>query len=315
MPRPDTPSGDRTKTSAGHRIELHGHRGARAAMPENTLPGVRAAMEAAVDFVEIDVVLSADGIAHVHHDTCLNPSLTRRNAIWLTASDSALNTLTADQIAAFDVGASRPGSPERAAFPRQKSVPGTPIPTLHDVITCVGEARCTAGRSVGLNIELKSSPIDPAAPDPVALANAVAQALKGHDTRAPIRIQSFDWRALAAMRRCSHATDLGVELGVLTCANPAFSTVTPDSAWRADYWPQGIELFAALADIGATIWGPDHHDLTPADVAAAQTAGMLVSTWTINTAADLDRALRCGVNAVTTDDPAWAARELRHRYG
>ena len=50
------------------RILVAGHRGFPARMPENTAESFRAALETGVDIVELDVHLTADGHAAVHHD-------------------------------------------------------------------------------------------------------------------------------------------------------------------------------------------------------------------------------------------------------
>ncbi|MEC8564798.1 MAG: glycerophosphodiester phosphodiesterase family protein, partial [Pseudomonadota bacterium] len=47
---------------------LIGHRGAARVAPENTLPGLAAAAEAGVRWVELDVKLTADDVAILMHD-------------------------------------------------------------------------------------------------------------------------------------------------------------------------------------------------------------------------------------------------------
>src|SRR5438105_298377 len=44
------------------------HRGASATFPENTLPSFEGAVEAGADVVELDVRMTADGVAVVMHD-------------------------------------------------------------------------------------------------------------------------------------------------------------------------------------------------------------------------------------------------------
>ena len=44
------------------------HRGLASKYPENTLVGIRAALSAGARFLEVDLQLSADGVAFVHHD-------------------------------------------------------------------------------------------------------------------------------------------------------------------------------------------------------------------------------------------------------
>src|SRR4051812_15830061 len=54
--------------SAASSIEVHGHRGARAKFPENTLPAFRYAIEAGVDYLELDLAVTKDGKLVVSHD-------------------------------------------------------------------------------------------------------------------------------------------------------------------------------------------------------------------------------------------------------
>lgn len=49
-----------------------GHRGFPDGYPENTIPGIRAALELGVDAVEIDIQLSHDGVPLVFHDASLD---------------------------------------------------------------------------------------------------------------------------------------------------------------------------------------------------------------------------------------------------
>jgi len=48
------------------------HRGGKAARPENTLPGYDHSLDAGVEWLEIDVWLSSDGVPVCHHDATLN---------------------------------------------------------------------------------------------------------------------------------------------------------------------------------------------------------------------------------------------------
>jgi glycerophosphoryl diester phosphodiesterase len=53
-------------------ILVHGHRGARARRPENTLPAFRYAIEQGVDFVELDVLITKDNVPVVMHDALID---------------------------------------------------------------------------------------------------------------------------------------------------------------------------------------------------------------------------------------------------
>jgi glycerophosphoryl diester phosphodiesterase len=79
--------------SAGSRINLiqvHGHRGARAVMPENTIAAFSYAIQAGVDAIEMDVVVSHDDVVMVSHDPFLKSGAFIRE---LTASETGLPTL------------------------------------------------------------------------------------------------------------------------------------------------------------------------------------------------------------------------------
>jgi glycerophosphoryl diester phosphodiesterase len=56
-----------------------GHRGAAGRAPENTLGGIRRAAELGAPWIEVDVMLTADGVPILHHDynfarTCAHPT-------------------------------------------------------------------------------------------------------------------------------------------------------------------------------------------------------------------------------------------------
>src|ERR1700680_1442839 len=50
------------------RIMVHGHRGACAILPENTLPGFEYAIGAGVDAIELDVAVTSDNVPVASHD-------------------------------------------------------------------------------------------------------------------------------------------------------------------------------------------------------------------------------------------------------
>lgn len=79
--------------SGGSRIDLiqvHGHRGARAILPENTIEAFRYAIGVGVDAIEMDVVVSSDDIVVISHDPYLKSGAFIRE---LPAKESGLPTL------------------------------------------------------------------------------------------------------------------------------------------------------------------------------------------------------------------------------
>jgi glycerophosphoryl diester phosphodiesterase len=71
-------------------IQVHGHRGARAVMPENTIRAFEYAIGVGVDAIEMDVVVSRDDVVVVSHDPYLEPGRFIRE---LTAKETGLPTL------------------------------------------------------------------------------------------------------------------------------------------------------------------------------------------------------------------------------
>jgi len=106
------------------------HRGASSSAPENTLSSIRKALSLEVDYIEIDVRLSNDGIPVVIHDE----SLVRTGRIITNDHSSAahapfeianplVHELTLNEIKSYDVG---------SWF--HDSYVGEPVPTLQEVL-------------------------------------------------------------------------------------------------------------------------------------------------------------------------------------
>jgi glycerophosphoryl diester phosphodiesterase len=78
-------------------LEVHGHRGARAVRPENTIEGFQYAIGAGVDAIEFDVVVTRDNVVVVSHDPFLKSGAYIRT---LTAAETGLPAL--DEVLALE---------------------------------------------------------------------------------------------------------------------------------------------------------------------------------------------------------------------
>jgi len=76
--------------------QIIAHRGNKSVAPENTLPAFASALRAGTQSIEMDVVLSRDGVAMVIHDETLDGT---------TSGAGAVAEFTAEQIQALDAGA------------------------------------------------------------------------------------------------------------------------------------------------------------------------------------------------------------------
>ena len=62
-------------------FDLQGHRGARGLAPENTIAGFRRALAVGVTTLEMDAVVTRDGVVVLSHDPLLNGDLMGTTAI------------------------------------------------------------------------------------------------------------------------------------------------------------------------------------------------------------------------------------------
>jgi glycerophosphoryl diester phosphodiesterase len=204
-------------------MEIIAHRGAPREFPENSLPGFSRALDAGVQGIELDVHLTADGVAVVHHDPVLRarperPSEPRRKIADLAATELA----------------------------RWPLVPGVPIPRLADVLELVG-------RRAVVYVEVKAS----AAVEEVVrciAASSTTCAVHGFDHRVALEVAQLRSRtedpALAPGRA-------RITTGILLASyliDPAGALI---AARARDYWQQwdliDDELVALIHGAGGRV--------------------------------------------------------------
>lgn len=282
--------------------ELHGHRGARGLLPENTIEGFREAIRLGVDCIETDVGLSADGKVVIHHDRALNPDTARRDGAWID-TPVPISTLTATQLKTFDVGRIRPGTRYAAKYNHQKPLDGARIPLLSEVLA-MPEFQGDPG--VCLNIEIKTSPMaaaETAAPE--RISDALVAMLDRFKFRARVRIQSFDWRNLVHLAKVVP----DIRLSFLTAEQSWLNNLERGKPGRSP-WLGGIDLDdfggsvpKAIKHLGGRIWAPYFMDIDADDVTEAHALGLKVIVWTVNAEAHMRKLLALGVDGIITDYP------------
>jgi glycerophosphoryl diester phosphodiesterase len=250
------------------------HRGGAGLRPENTLAAFAHAIELGCDGAELDVQLSADGVAVVHHDFCLNPALTRAQGRWLKGETPWIKDLTFAQLQAFDLGRADPLSDYARAHPALMPMEDVRIPSFAEVTALKSPGRFT------LLVELKSSD-DPGSADPVALADAALAVMKDQLHRTIF--VGFDWRGLARIKsrapqaRCWFTTD----------------------KLQGDARPV-LDFIKAAGGDG---WFPHYRDATAEMIAEARARDLQVAAWTVNDNIEMARLLAQQVDAICTDRP------------
>lgn len=305
-----------TMNSIGaHAFDLQGHRGARGLMPENTLAGFAHALSLGVTTLEMDVGISKDGHVIISHDTRLNPALTRdRNGKWLEAPGPAINSLTLEELGAYDVGRLNPGSDYAGRFPEQRAIDGTRIPTLTEVLVLVPRS---PDKQVHLNIETKLNPLEPQLTrSPEAFARAIVEAIRGAGAGNRVNVQSFDWRTL------EHVQTLAPEIktSYLTVQQKWLDNVAAGrpgvSPWTAgmDVDDFGGSIPRLIKHAGGDIWSPFFRDLDRAQLEEAKALGLRVIVWTVNDVQDMHDLIALGVDGIITDYPD-RLHEVAVRHG
>src|ERR1700722_17389030 len=172
------------------RILVHGHRGARARRPENTLPAFRYAIEQGVDVLELDVAVTKDNVAVVSHDPLINAAICAGPKTGI-----AIHTLTLAELRAYDCGAK-----QNPLFATQVPVPGTRVPTLDEVFDL------SRGNRVQFNVETKIFADHPEfTPGPEVFTQMILDLIRKHGIEQRVILQSFDPRTLRVMKKLNPA--------------------------------------------------------------------------------------------------------------
>ena len=265
-------------TAGASRIQVHGHRGARAIMPENTLPAFEYAIAQGVDALELDMAVTKDNVVVVSHDPNMNPAFCKG-----PEGPKTIRQMTLAELKKWDCGAVA-----NEAFPRQRAVPGTRVPTLDEVFALAPKGK------FDFNIETKIFKDKPElTPGPEEFAQLVLTAIRKHKLEKRIILQSFDYRTLHAMHKLA----------------PEIRLSALDEFGLKDY-------VTIAKEAGAPIVSPHYTTVTPEKVAAAHAAGLQVVPWTANNESDWAKLIAANVDAIISDDPAalisyLASRSLR----
>ncbi|MGH8741390.1 MAG: glycerophosphodiester phosphodiesterase [Burkholderiales bacterium] len=262
-------------------IDVHGHRGARGHLPENTLPGFERALQLGATTLELDVGVTRDGVVVVHHDRALNPDTTRGpDGQWIAAPGLLIRELTYAQLQRYDVGRIRPGSEYAKRFPHQQAADGARVPRLAELLL----------KAARFNIETKLSaeaPHEALPPEP--FARAVVAEVRKAGAAARTTIQSFDWRTLKVVER------------------EAPEIATAYLTGRRNAQPEAVHA------AGGRIWSPEFTTLTPQTLAAARRLGLKLVPWTVNEPADIARVLDMQVEGIISDYPDRVRAALKAR--
>ncbi len=261
------------KAAREGRILVHGHRGARAYAPMNTLPSFGTAIRQKADGIELDVQLTADGHLVVIHDFTVDGT---------TDGSGAVKDLVFGKLREFNAAAKF----LPMAKPLEESIPENfgkvPIPTLDEVFTLV---RDSAGPDFMVNVEIKAPYCDADAAEtpsgPAGIEQAVADSIARFGMADRVIISSFNPPTLKRFK----ALCPQIPIGFLVEENVPVDTT---------------RLMSGTAH---EAWHPRFSMVRPDNTEREHRSGRIINAWTVNDEAEALRLAGLGVAGIITDRP------------
>ncbi len=244
-------------------IEVHGHRGARMLLPENTLPGYEYAIRQGADFIELDTWVTKDNVVVVMHD----PAMNEKHCKGPEGAEKTIRKMTLAEFRKWDCGVAN------ADWPKQKAVPGTPPPTLEEVF-----ALARKYQDFRINVEIKSNPQKPELqPAADVYAKMVLDVIRRSKVEKRVLVQSFDFQPLREMKKIAPELPLSAlyPTGGSSDKNRDFVEVARDAGGVPN-----VSMHLSL--------------VTKAKVEQAHAAKIRVLAWTAKYAGGMGRAPRRG---------------------
>lgn len=289
-------------------LDLQAHRGGRGLRPENTLAAFENAIRMGVTTLELDIAITADGVAVISHEPALYPGTARAaDGRWLKEPGPLIRALTLAELQRYDVGRLNPELDYGKPFAGQQAVDGQRIPTLASLFALVKQL---GANEVQFDIETKvfpKRPNDTVAPD--VFVKTLLAAIRDAGMTQRVMIQSFDWRTLELV----HKLEPGMRTVYLTIQSRNANNVQ-DPAWTGGRLARD---YASVPDMikaaGGTIWAPNFDNIDASSAQRAHALGLQLVPWTVNEPADMRRLIDWGVDGIITDYPDRLREVMRER--
>lgn len=271
-----------SEEAAAPALEIHGHRGARGLLPENTIPGFILAIREGSDVLEMDLCISKDDQVIVSHEPWMSHEIcTHADGQEIAAEserDLNLRQMTLEEIQTYDCGMH-----PHPRFPNQRQVPAHK-PALAEVVDMAEKVpMLSEGRKIRYNLEIKHhQDLEPAfCPDATTFAQLVIDEVNRLGISDRTCIQSFSTDALEAV----HQIDPDITTALLVESEGDCA----DQLARLSFTP--------------SIYSPQWQLIDADDVHALQGQNIRVIPWTVNQEEDLYAVMQIGVDGIITDYP------------
>jgi glycerophosphoryl diester phosphodiesterase len=267
-----------------HIFDKQGHRGCRGLMPENTIAGMKKALDLGVTTLEMDAVITADGEVILSHEPFFNHEIsTKPDGSFVTEDEEkSLNIfrMNYSDVLRYDVGLK-----PHARFPQQQKEAAVK-PRLGDVIDSVRQYCLDRGLPFPhWNIETKSTAATDGLyhPAPGVFVEKLVAVVQEKGIAAQTIIQSFDFRTLQYLHQ----------------HYPAIRT----AMLIEDYDKRTLDAQLEALGFVPTIYSPHYSLVTESVVQQCHAKGLLVIPWTVNEKAGIEQLVALGVDGIITDYP------------
>lgn len=259
-------------------MQIHGHRGCRGLMPENTLEAFQLALELGVDTLELDVCISKDLQVVVSHEPWFN-HLFCTQPYGIPIDKRHEKSLNLYRMNYADIQRFDSGLKPHPRFPKQKKM-ATHKPLLQEVFDL---AEAFSKNKIQYNIEIKYTKDGAGVfhPDLETFSNLLIDLLEKNKVEKRTMIQCFNTDVLNYVHRVRPSQTLSYlveEEGSIT-----------NQLKRLGFMPQ--------------VYSPDFTFLTQAEVDTAHRLNIQVIPWTVNEVEDLEAMIDLGVDGIISDYP------------
>jgi glycerophosphoryl diester phosphodiesterase len=261
-------------------IEVHGHRGARARYPENTLPAFQYALQVGVDYLEMDLNVTRDNVLIINHDPDLTPDHCLSPFGNHLIAPVHIRDMLASELKLYDCGALK-----NADFPNQTPVPGTHLSTFNEFLDWLKASPLPQAAHVQLNVEAK---IEKDSPKPAVFAKMIIDALRAHDMIDRTVLESFDYDTLKEAKKIE----------------PTLRTSALTNSW----WRSSVSI---ARESGADIVSPYYLFISENTVNRLHDMNVKALPWTPDTEKDWAHLIDKGVDGIITDDPEALIKYLK----
>ena len=265
--------------NAQENIKVHGHRGCRGLLPENTLPAFKKAMEVGVDVLEMDLAVNAEGQLVVSHEPWMNPEIcTAPNGdSILNWKEHVIYRMSQEEIRAYDCGSK--GHPKF----REQTPMAVYKPLLSEVVNMVKDSFPRRAKSVEYNIEIKYVP------------NWDSLYCPDRETFLSLFIKEVEELGIA-----SQSTLQCFDAEILRMAN------TRQVSFKLSYLVQNLKSLSRNIDrLGfvPSYYSPYFKMVKRRTVHKARELGVQVVPWTVNEPKDIKKMIKRGVDGIISDYP------------